>query len=190
MVIGGRVVLNYENAAGPVGNVPQSWPGQASIHRDAKRPTLVMLAHPRCPCTRATMGELARIMAETQGKMDAYVLFFRPHEAPADWDDTDLRRSAAAIPGVQVVTDIDGRDAERFGGETSGHTVVYSRDGQLLFSGGITDARGHAGGNNGESAVLAVAENQIPGRRRTLVFGCRISDQKGAATNAVVACAK
>lgn len=180
VAFGLRFVLNYDGAAGPVGDVPQKWPAHSALHHATDRLTLVMLAHPRCPCTRATVGELAQIMATAQGKIDAYVLFYRPSDAKSDWDETDLRQSAAAIPGVKTVSDIDGVEAKHFGAETSGHTEIFDRNGKLLFSGGITESRGHAGGNNGESAILELAANQQPTQSRTLVFGCRIADRTGS----------
>jgi hypothetical protein len=173
---GWGVVLKYDNAAGSVGIVPQTWPANSPIHRRSDRMTLVMLAHPRCPCTRASIGELAKIMATAQGKVDAYVLFFRPKGSAPGWDQTDLRRSAAAIPGVTVISDINGAGAHRFGAETSGHTLLFDRNGGLLFSGGITDSRGHAGGNKGESAIAALIDHRVPAQSQTLVFGCKIHD--------------
>ncbi|MEX2304044.1 MAG: hypothetical protein WD733_24070 [Bryobacterales bacterium] len=46
-------LLEYENTAAPAGVVASHWPETSSLARRAGRPTLVMLAHPRCPCTRA-----------------------------------------------------------------------------------------------------------------------------------------
>jgi hypothetical protein len=180
---GSRMMLKYESTPGAVGVVSHLWPSASTIHRPAGRPTLVMLAHPRCPCTRASVGELAQIMAESGGKVSAYVLFIKPSGAGADWDQTDLCRSAAQIPGVSVVSD-DGTEARRFGAETSGHTFLFDPEGQLLFSGGITASRGHAGGNAGESAVLAAIKDPSRKPVRTMVFGCSLSRQpaKGDST--------
>jgi len=137
-----------------------------------------MLAHPHCPCTRASVGELARIMAHGQGKVNACVLFVKPTGAGANWDDTELRHNAAAIPGVTVLTDSDRTETARFGAETSGHTLLFGRDGALLFSGGITPSRGHAGGNAGESAILAIIEEEWGDHAAaTPVFGCSLTRQ-------------
>ncbi len=133
-----------------------------------------MLAHPRCPCTRASIGELARITAQVQGRVSAYVLFLKPPASGSDWEDTDLRQTAATIPGVTVLSDVDGAEAHRFGAETSGHTLLFDTDGQLLFSGGITQLRGHAGDNAGESAVLSLVETHTAERAQTFVFGCSL----------------
>ena len=169
-----RAMANYETAPGRVGIAPESWPGASRISRATDRATLVMLAHPHCPCTRASVGELAQIMARVQGKVNAYVLFLKPQNSGADWDDTDLRRSAVAIPGVTVVSDVDGAEAQRFGAETSGHTLLFDSSGHRLFSGGITESRGHAGGNAGESAIVSLVNNQTTERKSTFVFGCSL----------------
>jgi len=173
VAFGLRVLFQYENAPGRVGALAPEWPA-AHLERATDRPTLVMLAHPRCPCTAASIGELAQIMARLQGKVAAYVLFVKPKESGPAWEDTNLRRSAEAIPGVKVVFDPDGVEAGRFGAETSGHTLLFGADGHLLFSGGLTASRGHAGENAGERAILDLLTNQTPARTRTLVFGCSL----------------
>jgi hypothetical protein len=187
VAFGMRVLLRYENAPGRVGALCQAWPA-AQIERATDRPILVMLAHPHCPCTGASVGELAQIMARLQGKVAAYVLFVKPKEAGRDWEETDLRRSAEAIPGVKVLFDPDGVEARRFGAETSGHTLLFGTDGQLLFSGGITATRGHAGDNAGESAIVALVTNQTPARTQTLVFGCSLANRDE--TGSIALCLK
>ena len=180
VALGLRVLLNYETKAGQVGAVPTSWPSASQIKRSASCPTLVMLAHPRCPCSRASVGELAQIMARVQGKMAAYVVFLKP-EHGSGWDDTDLQRSAAAIPGVSVLSDIEGAEARRFGAETSGHTLLFDRNGHLLFSGGITQSRGHSGENGGERAIISLVNNAAAERFATSVFGCALRNSAARA---------
>lgn len=175
LAFGGRTLFRYETTPGRVGQVSSVWPGESIISAPTDKPTLLMFAHPHCPCTRASVGELAQIMAHALGKVHAYVLFVKPPNAGADWDDTGLRASAAAIPGVVVMTDENGTEAARFGAETSGHTLVFDRKGALLFSGGITASRGHAGSNTGENAVLAALTEQSLERGRTPVFGCSLT---------------
>jgi hypothetical protein len=175
LAFGGHALIKYETTPGPVGPVAANWPSVSVVARQTDKPTLVMFAHPHCPCTRASIGELAQIMAHAVGKANAYVLFVKPPNAAADWDDTDLRASAAAIPGVTVVTDENGKEAARFGAETSGHTLVFDRNGALVFTGGITASRGHAGYNAGETAVLAALNQQTVERSRTPVFGCSLT---------------
>jgi hypothetical protein len=174
LAFGSNYLLKYENAPGRVGAVAQEWPGR-QIKRANDRSTLVMVAHPRCPCTEASIGELAQVMARAQGKIAAYVLFVTPRSGGPEWENTGLRRRAAAVPGVTVVSDIDGAEARRFGTETSGHTLLFNSGGQLLFSGGITASRGHAGENAGENAIAAAVHNRTPLVADTLVFGCALA---------------
>jgi hypothetical protein len=177
LALGLGALLNYENAPGRIGTVSSTWPTESKIHLATSEKTLVMLTHPHCPCTRASVSELAQIMARVQGKVRAYVLLLKPEDSDAAWDDTDLRRSAAKIPGVTVLADPDGAEARRFGAETSGHTLLFDSAGHLLFSGGITASRGHAGDNPGESAIVSLINNHAADRAKTFVFGCSLVDQ-------------
>lgn len=183
VALGIRGLLNYESAPGGVAEAPKIWPA-SQIELATDRPTLVMLAHPHCPCTRASVGELAEIMARVEGKAMAYVLFSKPASSGSDWDDTGLRRNAAAIPGVTVVADNGGAEARRFGAETSGHTLLFAPDGRLLFSGGITQSRGHAGDNAGESAIVSLIHKGSAERAETFVFGCSLPFGGLSATDA------
>lgn len=172
-VAGGlQLVLSYEQGAGSTGEIPGAWPRDSAIQRAADRPTLLLFAHPRCPCTHATMGELAQVMAHTQGKLHTCVVFYEPENGGAQWAHSSLEQNAAAIPGVTVVADIGGREAKRFGAETSGHALLFAPNGKLLFSGGITASRGHAGDNAGESALIAIVDGRAAPQTRTRVFGC------------------
>jgi hypothetical protein len=169
---GVHFMVNYERTPGRTGAIPVAWPAGSTIERATDRSTLLLFAHPRCPCTRATMAELAQLVAHTQGKLRAYVIFFQPPDSGAEWTDTDLRQSATAIPGVTVLTDPSGGEARRFGAETSGHALLFGADGKLLFNGGITASRGHAGENAGESAIVSIVNHHGTPQDKTMVFGC------------------
>ncbi|PYK31416.1 MAG: hypothetical protein DME57_03810 [Verrucomicrobia bacterium] len=177
-VVGGHALLSYENAPGEVGKVPSAWPVNSSIRLATDRPTLVVFAHPQCPCTRASISELASIVAHTQSKARVLVLFYTPRDTGDDWRNTDNCRTAAQIPGVSVLADVDGEEAERFGAETSGHAFLFEPNGRLLFNGGITASRGHAGGNAGESAIVSLIDNQSAGSAQAFVFGCSFKTQR------------
>jgi len=168
------VILDYQNTCGSVGTTPEYWPLNTSIALDRTRDTLVMFAHPQCPCTRASMEEFNRLMAQCHGRVAAHVLFFKPAQLSNDWVETDLWRSAAAIPSVMVQDDIDGTLAHKFGAETSGYVLLYDPRGQLLFKGGITDSRGHAGDNAGESVIISLVNGQKTSLSQTPVYGCSL----------------
>jgi hypothetical protein len=175
--IGLSVLWSYENTPGISAKPPAQRPTESQIQPDRNRATLVMLAHPHCPCTRASIGELAWIMAHGQGRVTGYVLFLRPAGFSDDWEKTDLWRSAAAIPGVKVILDDGGKEAGIFHASTSGQTVLYDANGRLLFSGGITGSRGHSGDNAGRSAILSLLNQGVSDRAETFVFGCPLFDQ-------------
>jgi hypothetical protein len=175
---GTRALLSYENTPGRVGNVPKRWPAGSGIEQATDRPTLVMLVHPQCPCTRASVAELAKIIAKIHGKVRAYVLVSKPRDRSVDWIDTAVWKAAKAIPDVSVLVDVDGEESRRFGGETSGQTIVFNSAGRLIFAGGITESRGHEGDNIGESAIVSLVGNQdatVP--RSTSIFGCSFVDR-------------
>ena len=120
------------------------------------------------------MEELNRLLAQCRGQVAAQVMFFKPALVSNDWVRTDLWRSAAAIPGVSVQEDANGAQARLFGAETSGYVLLYDTQGQLLFKGGITGSRGHAGDNAGESTVSALLKGQVGSLQQTPVYGCSL----------------
>jgi hypothetical protein len=162
----------YQNTPGTALGSPRNWPANSRIQPARDEYTLVMLAHPHCPCTRASIGELAKIMTNAQGRMRAYVLFIQPAGSTPDWATTDLWESASQIPGVYAVKDQDALEARHFNAATSGQTIVYDPQGQLVFSGGITASRGHFGDNAGESSIISIVNAQAPIQTETSVFGC------------------
>jgi hypothetical protein len=170
--LGLSVLWGYENTPGVSADAPRRWPSDSSIELARDRDTLVMLVHPHCPCTRATIGELAALMAHTEGRLKAYVLFLKPAGLADGWEKTDLLQSAESIPGVTTIVDEDGREAERFHSATSGQTMLYDAEGRLLFTGGITGSRGHSGDNAGRSAVESLVRTGTAERAESFVFGC------------------
>jgi hypothetical protein len=168
------VLWHYQTAAGIAGVPPAHWPRASRIVPANDRPTLVVAVHPHCPCSRASLEELDRLMARVRDRVSAHVLFVKPGMLADDWVHTDLWRRAAAIRGVAVMADVNGREAERFAAATSGQTMLYGPDGRLLFSGGITSSRGHAGDNAGRSAIVALVTARSATTRSTPVFGCAL----------------
>ena len=175
VVVHGLVlVAGYDNRAGVPAAARARWPAESRIARDETRPTLVMMAHPRCDCTRASIAELAELMARAKSRPRAYVVFVKPHGMDEEWDRTGIRQAAARIPDVTILRDDHGREAELFGAETSGQTFLYDADGTLLFSGGTTGSRGHTGDNLGRATILALLNHETPRQQASLVFGCSL----------------
>ena len=181
--IGLAVLGDYENTPGVAAKSPALWPAESRIERAPDKATLIMLVHPHCPCSRASMGELALLMTHSQGRLTAYVLFLKPAGFSEEWEKTDLWQSAAGIPGVNPLIDDDGIEARRFNATTSGQTNLYDADGRLLFSGGITSARGHSGDNAGRSAIESLLNAGSAERSETYVFGCPLFDENSECRN-------
>lgn len=176
-VLVGLVILwRYANTPAQATEPQPQWPANSQISLNARHPTLVMFVHPHCPCTRASLAELARIAAQCAGRFDGWVVFFKPDDTAADWVQTDLMRDAEQILGILIAIDRNGQIARQFNATTSGHTLLYDPAGKLLFSGGITASRGHAGDNNGEAAIVDLLHGQPGGDSRAPVFGCPIHE--------------
>jgi len=181
VAFGISVLWKYSTTPGQPATPPRQWPAHLSIEPAKDRATLMIFVHPKCPCSAATVGELAIIMAHALDKIDARVFFYSPSAEPTAWVRTDLWNSAKAIPGVQAFEDRDATAAREFGALTSGQSLLYDVDGRLLFEGGITAFRGHSGDNAGRSAILAVLQGNQPvrdrGTVRTPVFGCSLQGE-------------
>jgi hypothetical protein len=119
-------------------------------------------------------------MSDVRGRVDGRVLVLKVEGTEEGWEQTDLWRSAAAIPGVQVSRDDSGRAAAAFGAATSGQTFFYDASGELRFAGGLTPSRGHQGDSLGRAVILATVNEGRIGQVVTDVFGCGLTAERGA----------
>ncbi len=197
VVAAGLLTLTAHGAAaGPPASPPAELPADGELSpslRRAGRAMLVVAAHPACPCTRATLRQLERVLASTRPAdseaargADVVVLFGGPlGDARTDRIASDLRAIAAAIPGVRLVDDPGGVQTASLGAKTSGTVLFYDRTGRLRFNGGITPGRGHEGDSAGADALRALlreeAIDDVPAERTsssaTSVFGCELFDR-------------
>jgi hypothetical protein len=179
LVCGATILMTrYSDTSGEAVSAPDCWPKDSRIAVDPARPTLLMFVHPHCPCTRASLGELDRLLAETSHLPNVQVVFVKPEGTASGWADTDLWRSASAIRGVKTYLDNGGVEARRFKARTSGQTLLYDRDGGLRFQGGITLARGHAGDNPGRTSLRELLEHGHADQFETPVYGCGLLDEQ------------
>jgi hypothetical protein len=168
----------FADRPGPPAAVQAMWPARTGLTRNTRGPVLVLFLHPQCACSRATVAELARLLARAPAPAAIYALIYRPVEADPGWERTDLWTSVTAIPGVTVISDVGGAQARVFGAVISGQTLLYSATGALLFSGGITGARGHEGDNAGRTAVTSILTGDRTASSRSPVFGCVLYSDK------------
>jgi hypothetical protein len=172
----------YSTAPGEDGSPPARWPASSTLRRAPRTSTLLMFVHPKCPCSRASIGELAVLLAHSAGRLQAQVVFLQPHGKADSWIQSDLWQAASKLPGTMVISDLDGREAEIFQATVSGDTAVYDAAGNLKFHGGITGARGHRGDNPGRAAVASYANNGASPLARTPVFGCPLFNEPACQT--------
>lgn len=171
--LGILALARYSNTAGAQPRFAESLVDGSAPFR------LVMFVHPQCPCSRASVEELSRLMAACGGKIRGEVYVFHPDVEADEWSDTWIRQHAALIPDVDVITDRNAAVARSYSASTSGQVMLYDAAGDLLFSGGITAGRGHEGDNPGRSAIVelvsgAAAEELI----EAPVFGCPLFDDQ------------
>lgn len=167
-------VFAYEHTPSAAAATIETWPEGTRLARATDAPTLVMFAHPKCSCTRASLTELAELMNHVGDKVHVVVVFIRPSDFAPGWEHTATWDQAAAITGVTVVADVDGTEATRFGARTSGQVVLYAADGQLLYAGGITSSRGHVGESVGRVRITTLLQDGEIDKATSPVFGCAL----------------
>lgn len=170
-------LMRYESTAAVEASYPAVYPAESGIRRDPEYPTLIFFAHPKCPCTRASLRELSRLITNVNGELRVFVVFTKPEDEDEAWTQTDLRANAEAIPNVQVLIDKGEHEARIFNARTSGLVLLYDRQGNLRFDGGITASRGHEGDNAGSNAVFEIVTQENDKNVKTPVFGCPLHNK-------------
>ena len=169
-------LLHYERIEGPRSRAPARWPEQTTLARTVDDYTLVLFIHPKCPCSEASLSELA-VLVTRHPSLKSLVVFVKPDGVPAGWENSSNWEHAARIPGVRAIVDVGSKEAGLFGARTSGEILLYDRAGKLVFSGGITPGRGHEGDSPGLASIDALLSEDL-GRRLKVapVYGCPLKD--------------
>ena len=171
-----NAIRRFETTPGAAALAGPNWPAGSTVPRQRGEWSLVMLVHPHCSCSRASVQELQAVI-EKSPSVQPYVLVYRPGDFEKGWEQGAVLDAASRLRGAKVIIDENGREAKRFGGFTSGQTLLYDRQGRLRFAGGITSLRGHSGVNRGRMDVIRIASSGA-GTGDHPVFGCAI-DKKG-----------
>jgi len=176
IVAGFDVLYGYASAAGADATAPAEWPARSALPRATDRPTLAVFVHPNCACSRATLGELGRLLARVPDRVRTLVVISRPEGLADEAASTELRERARAIPGVRVIEDASAVEVTRFGATTSGSCLLYDARGALAFAGGITATRGHEGDSLGQDRIVSLITTGSADGAETPVFGCSIAE--------------
>lgn len=170
----------YKYSPGRPSVAVDDWPTDSRIARTRDRPILLVFVHPQCPCNSASYFELEKILGSEERSLDCVIVVYRPRDEEAtSWIGEDSHRAARATGGRLVVDD-DGRESRLFDATTSGHVMLFSRRGRMLFSGGITPSRGNSGDNLGARLLAEEIDREALGDERPIdetpriapVFGC------------------
>ena len=118
----------FANRPGPTAAArPRGGRHRAASRSDAARPTLVMFAHPQCDCTRASLAELAELMARAAQRPNAFVVFIQPRGVASDWEAPRIVARRGPDPGRDAsIRDDDGVEAKRFGARNVGTDPVVT----------------------------------------------------------------
>jgi len=166
VALGFYAYFRYETTPGERGAEKAQWPAASTLSRSTTTPTVIMFVHPSCPCSRASVAELASIATTTRVRPRILVVFIAESRGGPVWD------SVGRIDGAERLLDPYELEASRFGARTSGYVVVYDALGRLAYAGGITGSRGHVGDNMGRRSVQSVLEGLTPSNAHYGVFGC------------------
>jgi hypothetical protein len=172
---GTAAMLAYEFSPGAARAAPPRLPPAGAAAPSSGRAHLEVFLHPQCPCSRATVAALTKIVERATGSFDCVVTFLAPVERP-EWRGAPLVLAVGALPGVEVRYEDDEAAFARFGARTSGHAVLYDASGALIFEGGLTASRGQEGAAPGADLVAAFLAGTPTERGSAPVFGCPLFD--------------
>ncbi|MFO0945953.1 MAG: RedB protein [Planctomycetota bacterium] len=168
------LLFQFDNAAGEVASNPRQWPDSSPIVPERGSWNLLLVLHPQCSCSRASLAELDAILSAARPRPKVHLIAYRPVNGKETWQDSVPYRAFAGNANATVFEDFDGKESRRFGVKTSGHVLLYDPEGKLRFEGGITQSRGHVGENPGRRAILGLLAENSCEHKSTLVFGCAI----------------
>ncbi|MBB3210076.1 hypothetical protein FHS27_005922 [Rhodopirellula rubra] len=126
------------------------------------------------------MRELEHIDAECERKVDLQFVFYCPDDEEVEWAKTNLWTHAARLSSHPIFIDRGGNEARLFGATTSGFVCLFSRDGKVLYAGGVTPSRGHEGDNKGRQTIRDVVLGRSVEHIRLPTYGCPIHESTSA----------
>ena len=137
-------------------------------------PTLIAFLHAKCPCSRASINEIDRLLTSHGKDLKTIFVFSKEKDLELAWiQESELYKKAQKM-SVEIIIDPNNSEAKVFKAQTSGKVFLVSPKQEILFQGGVTASRGHEGNNSGITAIqkiLAGKNSQIDFQPS---FGCLI----------------
>ena len=176
--------INYSSTPGESSKWSEPWPEQSQLKFEPDKFNFVVFLHPECDCSKATLNQIEEIVKDAGSEKIHYLaVFLLPEKMRIAWGESDLLKRTRGIKNLQIYID-DQKEFQRFGVKTSGQTLIFGPSKDLLFSGGLTVARGHIGVSMGQDFVLSLfkgrdlAKNKIDKKiNLTPVFGCQTEEK-------------
>lgn len=165
-----------ESSPSDGGGGPHVLPPIAALKTPPGVPLIAMALHPRCPCSPASVDELEALAGRSFQPVTVVVLVSTPAQDSEEWDEA-FDRISGKLSSMRVIKDRAGAIAASLGMHASGATLIYDSAGRLVFSGGLTLARGMAGANPAAIEAMKRAgcsEAALPVDTHSPVFGCRL----------------
>jgi len=137
-----------------------------------RKPLLIVVLHSQCPCSLATIEDLINLPVTDRSQLKIRLVFTGP-----DPIDSRANEESETLTGVDREYLTESQVLSRYGARTSGQAYLYSRSGDLIFSGGLTDSRGVRGDSDG---LVAIRET-VAGRKciaEAPVYGCALQTPK------------
>ena len=168
-------LVSYSAQPGNDGHPPIHWPHNSELKRDTDQWTVVIFAHPQCPCTRSTIAEFDRLRSKLTSAPTTHIVLYHPAGQDQEWTRGAIRTESSRIDGLNLFYDEAGAFTTRFGVQTSGHILAYAPNGALAYSGGLTLSRGHEGLSAGSVELLDLLNGKSEIKLTEYpVFGCSI----------------
>jgi hypothetical protein len=179
IVLSGFLLLSaYAARPGNSGKPPGRWPRASEVPFDSSRPNLLIFLHPECPCSRASVTELAYVLDRFGDRVSAHAIVVDHQNSRELRGSCGILDDLVSVPTLLTWIDQGAVESSRFRVATSGHVLLYNSRGWLTYSGGITAARGHVGRSFGRDAVLAQITGHGDAAPESPVFGCRLTTRR------------
>lgn len=145
------------------------------IHRDFKslqKTTVLVFLSAKCPCSASHEGLLSQM-----AKDFPEVEFVGIHSNADEPKELSQQHFAAANLSFPIIQDKSGKLADELGAYKTPHVFVFNSQGQLLYSGGVTDS--HVGPTAKtaflKQALLEIRQGKTPTTKEGRTLGCVIS---------------
>lgn len=172
--LGWVALAAYSGTAGTSQPVPIERPIDSRLKFTPDSLNVILFLHPKCSCSHATVNLYRDAISFATLPVQTQFVFFCPKNEGDDWVMDRLWNSAKPIPSSSRLIDRAGEEAKRFNINTSGHVLVYDREGILVFGGGITTRRGHEGTSLGSETLRKIVQGKPFHKLALPVFGCPI----------------